>query len=358
MRIEYLITDLQVGGAEKVVFDLASGMRGRGHDVSVTSLLEPEAYADSLRQQGIEVRSLAIDRQRKSVGQVAAALLAYRRDLARRRPQLLHAHMVHANLFARAAIAFHPAPRLICTIHNTSEGGRLRDLGYALSNWASDLDTTISDAATSRFVTARVLPRRTLTVHNGVEIPARRLYVPAHDGPFRWLAVGRLEPQKDYPTLLRAISRLPDARLSIAGDGSLREALQSLARSLGLETRVAFLGTRTDIGELYASHDGYVLSSAWEGFGLALAEAMAHGLPAVATRSGGPSEIIGDDGACGLVVAPGDYAALAGAMAGMAAMEPGLRHELADRGRERVATRFSRDAMLDRWEAIYARFER
>lgn len=359
MRIEYVTTGLRVGGAEKVVFDLASGMKARGHDVSVTSLLQPEAYAESLKQQGIDVRSLGIDRERKDVARLASALLAYRRAVAQRKPEIIHSHMVHANLFARAAVAFQTAPRLICTIHNTYEGGRLRDLCYALTNWASDLDTTISEAATRRFVSDGVLPRRTATVYSGVEVPSRsRPPVVAEDGHFRWIAVGRLETQKDYPTLLRAMARLRDASLTIAGDGSLRQPLEAMARHLGVEDRVVFLGTRTDIPEQFANHDGYVLSSSWEGFGLALAEAMASGLPVVATRSGGPSEIVGEDGACGLVVAPGDEAALAEAMEAVARQGPGARFEMGNRGRDRIARLFSRDGMLDRWEAIYARLGR
>jgi glycosyltransferase involved in cell wall biosynthesis len=352
MRIEYLTTALQIGGAEKVVFDLATGMKARGHDVSVTSLIAPTAYVEELGRAGIETRSLGIDRARKDFGQVAAALLAYRRDVARRQPALVHAHMVHANLFGRAAMAFRPLPRLICTIHNTDEGGRLRDLAYRLTNWASDLDTTISEAATRRFVSDRVLPPGTRTIHNGVDVPMAVERRSAAGTGFRWLAVGRLEPQKDYPMLLAAMARVPGSTLSIAGDGSLRAALEAEVRELGLGDRVRFLGTRTDMAQQYAGHDGYVLSSAWEGFGLALAEAMATGLPVVATRSGGPQEIIGDDGG-GLLVPVGDVAALATVMHAVARMSYAARAEMGRKGRSRIVTAFSRKAMLDRWEAVY-----
>ena len=359
MRIEYLTTGLQVGGAEKVVFDLASGMKARGHDVSVTSLLEPKAYAERLRQQGIDVRSLDLDRERKDLARVVSALFAYRRAVGSRKPDIIHSHMVHANLFARAAVAFQPSLRLICTIHNIYEGGRLRDLGYALTNWASDLDTTISEAATRRYVSDGVLPDRTMTVYSGVEVPRRsRAPVVAEGGRFRWIAIGRLEAQKDYPTLLRAMSQLGNASLSIAGDGSLRQPLEVMARHLGVHDRIMFLGARTDLEEQLANHDGYVLSSSWEGFGLALAEAMASGLPVVATRSGGPSEVVGEDAGCGLIVAPGDEAALAVAMDAVARLAPGARFEMGNRGRDRIASRFSRDGMLDRWEAIYSRVGR
>jgi glycosyltransferase involved in cell wall biosynthesis len=354
VRLEYLTTALQVGGAEKVVFDLATGMAARGHEVSVTSLMAPTAYVGELELAGIEVRSLGIDRARKDLRQVASALYNYRRAVGARRPDIVHAHMVHANLFGRAAAAFQSSWRLICTIHNTYEGGRLRDLAYRLTNWASDLDTTISEAATRRFVSDHVLPPRTLTVYNGVDVPAS-VPPPRTDSlRFRWLAVGRLEPQKDYASLLAAITQVPDATLSIAGDGTLRASLEQRAHELGITDRVTFLGTRTDMREQYAAHDGYVLSSAWEGFGLALAEAMASGMPVVATRSGGPSEIIGEGGACGLLVPVGDASALAAAMNAVARLPQEARTEMGRQGCDRIGRLFSRETMLDRWATIYA----
>jgi len=351
--VEYLTTALQIGGAEKVVFDLATGMTARGHDVRITSLIAPTAYMSELNLFGVEVRSIGIDRSRKDIGHVASALYAYRCELGARRPQIVHAHMVHANLFGRAAVAFQSSLRLICTIHNTYEGGRLRDLAYRLTNWASDLDTTVSEAATRRFVSDHVLPPGTLTVYNGVDVPVPAPRASADRSVFRWLAVGRLEPQKDYPSLLAAMAQVPNATLTIAGDGALRASLEVQARELGIVDRVTFLGTRSDMPEQYASHDGYVLSSAWEGFGLALAEAMALGLPVVATRSGGPSEIIGEGSACGLLVPASDASALAAAMNAVTRLPQEARAEMGRHGRNRIMRLFSRDAMLDRWELIY-----
>ncbi len=354
MRIEYLTTGLEVGGAERVVVELAAGMRERGHEVSITSLIPPTAHVDELAARGVTVRSLGINRARKSPSQLATALLVYRGAVARRAPHIVHAHMVHANLFGRLGLALQPSLRLICTIHNTDEGGRLRDLCYRLTNWASRLDTTISAAATTRFVSAGVLPLRTRTVHNGIVVPPTPPKRPLLAGRFRWIAIGRLEPQKDYPVLLAAMAALPAATLTIVGDGSLRTQLEAMARQLGIAERVDFLGIRNDVSEQLARHDGYVLPSAWEGFGLALAEAMAMQLPVVATRAGGPVEIVGEDGAGGRLIPPGDPVALAAAMGEIMAMPPAARATMGERARDRVADHFSLDAMLNRWQAIYA----
>jgi glycosyltransferase involved in cell wall biosynthesis len=331
-------------------------MKARGHHVSVTTLTAPTAYRQILAEHGIEVRSLEVHRDRKDFSQLIRALIAYRRTLKKSRPQIVHAHMVHANLFGRAASVLQ-AHKLICTIHNIQEGGRLRDLGYALSNWASDLDVTVSQAATRRFVDGRVLQRRTLTIPNGVEIPSCRQSrrVGSDGSGFKWLAVGRLEVQKDYHTLFSALARLPSATLTVVGDGSLRASLEALKRRLRIDDRVTLLETRADIADQFLNHDGYVLSSAWEGFGLALAEAMASGLPVVATHSGGPSEIVGEDGTCGLLVRPGSPVDLAAAMETVQCMSPDERFAIGGRGRDRIARLYSRDAMLQRWEATYLR---
>jgi glycosyltransferase involved in cell wall biosynthesis len=262
--------------------------------------------------------------------------------------------MVHANLFARLSLAF-SGNKLICTIHNTHEGGRGRDLAYAATNWAACCNTTISKAATERFVSAHVLPRDTLTVYNGVDTARFRSLRPplGRAGPFRWIAVGRLEPQKDYPTLLRALALVSDASLAIAGQGAGRTELETLTNQLGVADRVEFLGVRQDIPELLSRYDGFVLSSAWEGFGIGLVEAMAAGLPVIATRSGGPQEIIGDDGDAGLLVPTADPRALAAAMISVAGKDSYDRRMMGENARRRSASVFDINVALDRWQAIY-----
>ncbi len=350
-----VVTGLTVGGAEVQVRDLAIGLTKRGHDVEVVSLMRPRAFEDALAAHGVPVTSLEISRERKSLVQVLAAAWRFRRHVRRHRPDVVHAHMVHANLFSRLALAF-SGNRLISTIHNVYEGGQLRDWGYRLTNWGSNRNTTISEAARRRSVEQRVLPDSTIIVPNGIELanyaPAE---TPAPDHPFRWIAVGRLEKQKDYPTLLSAMSQLHEATLSIAGDGAQRARLENLARELALSDRAFFLGVRHDVPALLARHDGFVLSSRWEGFGIAVVEAMAAGLPVVVTDSGGPPEIAGRDGAAGLVVEPGNPAAMAAAMRTIMGLSLPERAAMGLAGRRRVQARFDLQSVIDRWEQIYAR---
>lgn len=355
MKIHYLLTGLDFGGAERQVRDLSIGMRRRGHDVGVTCLLTPRAFVDELQSEGVQVSSLEISRAQWTPWMIASAFGKARSLLRKRRPELIHAHMVHANLFSRLVVTTLPGSKLICTAHNITEGGRLRDMAYKATGYAAALNTTISEAATRRFLSAGALPPNTVTVYNGVDCQRFAHSRPRStiEGPFRWLAIGRLEQQKDYPTLIRAISSLDDSCLDIVGQGPLLRELQELASRLNVSDRVRFLGLVPNIAEIMDRYDGFVLSSAWEGFGLVIVEAMAAGLPVVVTDAGGPSEIIGHDGRAGMLVPVRDQAALAESMAALMKLGPEERCSMGECGRKRVRSLFDLEKCLDIWESIY-----
>jgi glycosyltransferase involved in cell wall biosynthesis len=125
------------------------------------------------------------------------------------------------------------------------------------------------------------------------------------------LCVGRLKPEKDHATLLRAMVKVSDAHVVLVGDGDIRLQLKQLADNLGISERVHFLGQRQDIPELIKMADIYVQPSRWEGFGIATLEAMAGGLPIVASNIPGLNQVIGD---AGILFPPGDSDALASAI--------------------------------------------
>src|SRR5262249_5244968 len=127
------------------------------------------------------------------------------------------------------------------------------------------------------------------------------------------LTLGRLDAQKGYPVLLEAAAQLPDADFAVAGEGPERDVLEDLAGRLGIADRVHFLGHRTDVPELLAAADVFALPSLYEGSSLAVLEAMAARRAVVSSAVGGTEELI-EDGESGLLVPPGDAAALAGAI--------------------------------------------
>ena len=170
-------------------------------------------------------------------------------------------------------------------------------------------------------------------------------------------AVGNIRRPKDYPVLLQAAreltSKSPRYHFAIVGEGSgaLFDELVALRDSLGLAGRVHFLGMRDDVAALLPSFDVYALSSITEGFSIACVEAMAAGVPVVATRSGGPEEII-EHGHSGLLVPTRDPASMAAAIEEIA-MRPELAAAIRTRARERVARKFTLQAMLDAYAALF-----
>jgi glycosyltransferase involved in cell wall biosynthesis len=164
------------------------------------------------------------------------------------------------------------------------------------------------------------------------------------------LTCARLDEQKGHRTLLAAAGRLPEALFLLAGDGPERQALARQARGLGVAERVRFLGHRSDVGALLAACDVFALPSLYEGSSLALLEAMAAGKAIVASEVPGTDELI-DDGQTGVLVAPGDPAALATAIRGLLADER-LRADLGERA-QRAARRFTPQTMATRVAGVY-----
>jgi glycosyltransferase involved in cell wall biosynthesis len=174
------------------------------------------------------------------------------------------------------------------------------------------------------------------------------------EADFLWFAAGRLEPVKDYSTLLHAMAQVPgQAQLVIAGSGPLHADLLQLSKRLGLEQRVRFLGFEPDVKRWMQAADGFVLSSRWEGLPMGLLEAAACALPAVATNVPGTREVI-VNGQSGWLTPAGDAAALGAAMARVMKMQVVERKAIGEHARQCIIERFSLEAVLDRWEALYA----
>jgi glycosyltransferase involved in cell wall biosynthesis len=363
VRVLFLSTSMGMGGADKQLLSAAEEMRARGYQVFIVSLTPLGPMGLEAQSLGIPIESLEM---RRGVADPRGLLRLVR--LARRyKPDVLHSHMVHANLMARALRLFVRVPVTVSTIHNIFEGGRLRMAAYRLTNALVDQMTIVSEAAADRFVTERIVPRSLLrVVPNGVDTDRFR-NLPAGtrerlrrewgvEGEFVWLAVGRFEIAKDYPNLLRAFVSVrqqhPEAVLLLVGRGSLQGETEALARDLGLGGAVRFLGVRQDIPEVMNAADGYVMSSAWEGMPIVLLEAAAAALPIVATTVGGNEEVV-RDGESGFLVPPRDHEALAKAMGRLAAMPEAQRRAMGERGREHVRSHYGLSRVVERWEALY-----
>ena len=363
MRVMFLSTSMGMGGADKQLLSAARLMLSKGHQVLIVSLCELGPMGLEARSSGIRTESLHMPR---GVPDPRGLFRLIR--LARAwKPDVLHSHMVHANLMARVLRLFVPIPVIVSTIHNIYEGGPLWMAAYRVSNSLVDHMTIISEAAANRFVTERIVPRELLScVPNGVDTERFRS-VPAGtrgaireslglENEFIWLAVGRFETAKDYPNMLRAFAlvreRHPDAVLMLVGHGSLQDEVESLGRDLKLGAQIRFLGVRGDVPEVMSAADGYVMSSAWEGMPIALLEAAAAGLPIVATRVGGNQEVV-RDGESGILVPPRDHEGLGRAMVRLMELPDPERRAMGERGREHVRTNYGLGRVVERWEDVY-----
>ena len=351
----------RIGGAERQAMLLAKGLRSRGWKASVVALSGTEgAAAQELRDAGVSFKSLGM---RKGLAD-PRGWIRFNRWLWRERPQVVHAHLPHAAWLARWSRLAAPAPVVIDTLHSSHAVGLGRWIGYRCSRWLPDHVTAVSCAAAESHVAAGMVSAVRLSVMgNGIDVDAWRPNLHARtamrreiaigDG-FLWLAVGRLEAVKDFPTLLAAIVRVPEtARLVVLGDGPLRGELRELAASMGLGGRVRFAGFEPDVKRWMQAADGVVLASRYEGLPMSLLEAGACGVPVVATDVPGTREAV-VHGETGWLARRGDADDLAAAMRRLMIAAEADRRAMGKRARRRVVERFGLEHVLDEWERLYA----
>lgn len=358
-----LIDTTGPGGAETIFTDLIRELPKAKY--RVVPVITGEGWVqDQLREDGSEPIVLPTEGRSR---------LGYLRDLVglirRERASLVHTHLLGSALYGTLAARLAGA-RAICTFHGPADfpaEDRFRGIRFRLIGSGAARVVCVSESLRRAILAATPLPPSRVTViHNGVDRSAvsagagaatlrRELGIP----PETLLlgALGNIRAPKGYDQLLHALARLdpatPPWHLVIAGDtaGEVFPPLEQLRETLGLRDRVTFAGFRRDIGNVLHSLDLFVLSSLTEGFSLATVQALAAGVPVIATRSGGPEEILADSRG-GLLVPAGDPGALASALADLMG-DPELRRQLARQGPEVVEARFSLEAMLEAYQRLY-----
>ena len=351
----------RIGGAERQVILLAKGLRRRGWRVSVVALTG--AGGDAAAELTAAGAGFLCLQMRKGLADPRGWIRLHR-WLRSESPDVVHAHLPHAAWLARWSRLAAPVRVVVDTLHSCSTGSLGRRLGYRWSGWLVDRVTAVSHAAAAAHLSARMaIAGKLVVLPNGVDVEAWRPNAPVRtavrrelglDEEFLWLAAGRLDPVKDYPTLLAAMASVPEpARLLIAGSGPLQDELLRLSAQLGLEQRVRFLGFEPDLRRWMRAADGFVLSSRCEGLPMGLLEAAACALPSVATDGPGTPEVL-VHGQTGWLAPAGDCTALAESMTRMMQTAPEVRRAMGERARQLVIERFSLETILDRWEALYS----
>ena len=360
----YLVTSSGMGGAEQEVCHLAQEFQRRDWDVGVISMLPLEPPIADLAASGVRTVSLGMRQGQPD----PRALLRLGRLLRRWRPDVLHAHMVHANLLGRLSRLIAPTPVVISTMHNENEGAQWRYLAYRLTNPLSDVTTAVGRVAQLEAERRGAAPAGSIqVVPNGLatapyerDEPTRarmRAALDLGDG-FTWLAVGRLAEAKGYGDMIAAFAEVvgehPGARLLIAGVGQLEDAIRADVRRRGLEDSVRLLGLRSDVPALMQAADGFLMTSRWEGLPMVLLEAGASGLPVVATDVGGSRDAV-LDGVSGYVTPVGEPALSARAIGRVMGLSEADRRVLGEAGRDHVRANFDIRAVGDIWERLYRR---
>jgi glycosyltransferase involved in cell wall biosynthesis len=354
MRIAHVISSpAGIGGAERVLLQLAQAGAQRGAEQLIlhpfvatgdTALAEqcpPGSYLAHVGSHWQEIPAV-----RAWLG----------RELGRFQPQIVHVHLFHA-LVLVASLRRPDHAELILTHHH---GSRYVDERQRVREWADRVcgrryDTVVAvSEATRRLLVDRYgyAPAKVRTIPNGWSgEPRARSESPGH----RIVCVANFRAQKGHEVLLSAFARvvqeLPDAQLVLVGDGPLREDLETQAARLAVAHRVRFVGAVEDVWPYLADADVFALASRYEPLGLAALEAMAAGLPVVATSVGGLTDLV-EPGVTGELVEPENPAALAERLTALL-RSPDALLAMGAEGRRRAASQRA-DQMSDRYFDVYA----
>ena len=362
IKVVHIVPMLGPGGAERVAVDIVRGLNRQRFEVSVISIW---------RRTGCELESFLdkcdarVEYLGKGWGFDGRIYRRLHRVLKEHHPDVVHTHL-HVLRYALPSLLLLKPPAVVHTVHNLAEREiepRARCIQrYALSHGIVPVAVSEEVALSLKGVygirQCRVIP-------NGIPTDC---YAHAHGTRMEWRAkvgftdhhvlfvcVARFAEQKNHALLLKAFSQGPasdpNANLVLVGDGALQEQLESQAENLGVARQVHFLGLRTDIPDLLAAADVFVLSSDWEGNPLSMMEAMACGLPIVSTAVGGVPSLIAN-GREGFLVPRGDVKGFSGAMTFLL-RDRKTRRSMGTAAARRAKENFDVSKMVRAYEQLY-----
>jgi glycosyltransferase involved in cell wall biosynthesis len=363
MRIAQVIDTLGWGGAQKMMVSLSSSLRDRNYDVTVISLgTEDAPFAAQLRDLDIPFICLPGNHLYDPV-----RFWRLVRILRQGEFNLVQTYLTYANILGGLASYFARVP-VVASLRNAGVDSRhYKPLRFALEGWVlrhlakSVLVNgySIAEAHRERVenITFHVIP-------NTVQVPrllskeeraSVRAEITNGDlGPIV-ISVGRLSAPKGYPDLIEAFTsiaaRFPEATLVIAGTGEMKAQLNEMIQTLGMENRIRLLGARNDIPRLLMASDVYVNSSYFEGLSVALLEAMAAGLPVVATTVGDASRLVIEE--TGLLIQPGQPDELADALTTLLG-NPKRSQLMGAAGRTHVSSQYGREEWISSFIDFYS----
>lgn len=350
LRVCHVSMCLETGGLERLLVEFGRNCSRDRFQLDFVALAGLGKPADDLRQLGFSTQSVA---------EQASGKLARLKQLVRlfreSEIDIVHTHNTLAHFYAAAAAKLAGVPVVINTQHGRGCGDSWKArLQFRLANRLTDRIIGVSeDAAALCRRDDRRSSEKTIAIWNGIDLDRFEFRGPANSSTA--ISVARLSLEKDFSTLIRAVAlvveRHPGFRLKIVGDGRERAHLEQLARDLGLTSHVQFLGECSDVPQKLAEAAFFVSASRTEGISLTLLEAMAVGLPIVATEVGGNPEIV-ELGVTGELVPSGQPEQLAQAICGMLDRKSEWP-AIGELARQRVERHFDVRQMVQKYEALY-----
>lgn len=359
-RVLQVVLSLNPGGTERLVADLATRLNA-AQPTAICCLDQPGAWAPDLERQGIRVASL--DRKPGFHSSLGRALA---RVAAAHGATVLHAHHYSPFVYSALARLSRPGLKVVFTEHgrlsDRGPSGKRRVVNQVLRRFAHQV-FTVSEDVRRHLIAEGFRADSVGVIYNGIDVgplpaPETRTAVRTElgVGPDELVigTIARLSSVKNLEALIDSLGRARaagvPARAVVIGDGPRRSALESAATEAGVAGATHFLGHRDDARRWLAGCDVYVNSSISEGVSLTILEAMAAGLPVVATRVGGTPEVVTED--CGRLVPARDAAGLGNAILELW-REPALRRDMGAAARKRVEARFTLERMIDEYRQVY-----
>lgn len=357
--IAFCITELDRGGAERALSQLVLGLDRRSWLPRVYCLGPRGYFAGELESGGVDVQCFGANGLRS----FPSVVWRLKRELRSFRPQILQTFLFHGNLVGRIAARLAGVPIVVSGIRVAERRSRWYGRLDRWTNGLVNLNVCVSQGVADFSIRETGLkPSKLTVIPNGVDFETfanaaaadlRPLGIRS-SGPVV-ITVGRLEEQKGIEFLLWAaalvLNRIPGCQFLIVGDGPDRDSLQALASALEIADSVFFAGHRGDVPELLKASSVFALASLWEGMPNALLEAMAAGLPVVATSVEGSSEVV-ESGVSGLLVEPRDVQGLAEALLRLL-LNPEDATALANAAQHIAAEMFAKSRVVSAYDQLY-----
>jgi len=340
-----------------VVRDLVNGLAKRGFEVLVVSITPIGKVGEMMQQGGVRVLSLEL--------RFKYNLLVFWRlfkVLKKEKPDILHTHLFHADILGRIVGKLAGVPRVITTVHNINIGGSFREFLMRMTRNFSDYNIAVANIVLKNSKKKKIINEKNSSViYNGIDFkkfPIKnkkdlRKELNLSENKKIFISVGSLTKQKGYGYLLDPVKKINSNTIFfILGEGSERSFLEEKIAKNNLINRVILTGNVSNVNDYLQAADAFIMPSLWEGFSIALLEAVATGKVIIATKVGGNSEII-EDGVSGFLVESANAEALAEKIKYVLSLTEDERKRIGENARKTVEEKFSLEKIISKYENLY-----